>query len=111
MSDVIKNYLRYVTFEKKAVGVLPLCASCLTLPYTKELLGLIECLDCLGLANHVEIEAAIKGNTPDLVITSENELLPMDFTTDTSVTSDHTAIIFGIPAPKINENKITKCGR
>ena len=36
----------------------------------------------------------------------------MDITTDTSVTSDHVAVLFGIPAPKpLSENKTTKCRR
>ena len=36
----------------------------------------------------------------------------MDITTDTSVTSDDAAVLFGIPAPKpLNENKTTKCRR
>ena len=77
--------------------------------YTKEFLGLLE---CFGLKNHVEVETHIKGNTLDLVITRENELLPTDITTDTSVTSDHAAVLFGIPAPKpLSENKTTKCRR
>ena len=33
MSDVIKNYTRHVIYEKNGVGVLPLWASCPTLPY------------------------------------------------------------------------------
>ena len=62
--------------------------------------------ECFGLKNHVEVETHIKGNTLDLVITRENELLPTDITTDTSVTSDHVAVLFGIPAPKpLSENK------
>ena len=65
--------------------------------YIKEFLGLLE---CFGLKKYVQIETHIKGNTLDLVITRENELLPMDITTDTSVTSDDAAVLFGIPVPK-----------
>ena len=46
--------------------------------YTKDFLGHLE---CFGLKNHAEIESHIKGNALDLVITRENELLPMDITT------------------------------
>ena len=75
--------------------------------YTKEFLSLLE---CFGLKNPVQIETHIKGNTLDLVITRENELLPLDITIDTSVTSDHVAVLFGIPAPKpLSENKTMKC--
>ena len=75
----------------------------------KEFLGLLE---CFGLKNHVEVETHIKGNTLDLVITRENYFLLMDITTDTSVISDHAAVLFGIPAPKpLSENKTTKCRR
>ena len=36
----------------------------------------------------------------------------MDVTTDTSVTSDHAAVLFGIPAHKLlSQNKATKCRR
>ena len=78
--------------------------------YTKELFGLFE---CFGLKNDVEIEADIfKGNTLDLVITRETELLLMDITTDSSVTSDHTAVIFAIPSPKpLSEYKTMKFHR
>ena len=77
--------------------------------YTKEFLGLLE---CFGLKKHVEVETHIKGNTLDLVITRENEFLPTDITTDTSVTSDHAAVLFGIPTTKpLSENKTTKCRR
>ena len=77
--------------------------------HTIEFLGLLE---CFRLKNHVEVETHIKGNTLDLVITRENELLPMDITTDTSVTSDHVAVLFGIPAPKpLSEDKTTKSRR
>ena len=77
--------------------------------YTKEFLSLLE---CFGLKNHVQIETHIKDNTLGLVITGENERLPMDITTDTSVTSDHAAVVFGILAPKpLSENKTTKCRR
>ena len=80
-----------------------------TIAYTKDFLGLLE---CFGLKNHVEVETHIKRNTLDLVITRENEFLPTDITTDTSVTSDHAAVLFGIPAPKpLSENKTTKCRR
>ena len=65
--------------------------------YIKEFFGLLE---CFGLKNHVEIKTHIKGNNPDLVIRRENELLPMDITTDNSVTYVHVTVIFGIPAPK-----------
>ena len=75
--------------------------------YTKEVLSLLE---CFGLKNHVQIETHIKGNTLDLVITRENELLHLEITTDTSVTSDHAAVLFETPAGKpLSENKTTKC--
>ena len=74
--------------------------------HTIEFLGLLQ---CFGLKNHVEVETHMKGNTLDLVITRENELLSMDITTDTSVTSDHAAVLFGIPVPKpLSEDKTTK---
>ena len=37
MSDAIKNYMRYVTFEKNAVVALPHWASCPTLSYMNAL--------------------------------------------------------------------------
>ena len=44
--------------------------------------------------------------------TRENEFLSTDITTDTSVTSDHAEVLFGIPAPKpLSENTTTKCRR
>ena len=80
-----------------------------TYVHTKEFLCLLE---CFGLKNHVEVENHIKGTALDLVITRENDLLPADITTDTSVTCDHAAVLFGIPAPKpLSEDKTTKCHR
>ena len=69
--------------------------------------------DALGWKKkHVEIETHRKGNTLDDVITRENELLPMDITVNTSVTSGYLSVIFGIPAPKpLSENKTTKYRR
>ena len=77
--------------------------------YTNKFLSLPE---CFGLKTHVQIETHIKCNTFDLVITRGNKLLTLDITTDTSVTSDHVAVLFGIPAPKpLSENNTTKYSR
>ena len=77
--------------------------------YTTELFGLFE---CFVLKNPVEMEIHIKCNTLIIVITRENEIPPMDVTTDTSIISDYSVDLFGIPAPKpLSETKITKCHR
>ena len=65
-----------------------------------------------GLRNPVETKTHTKGNILNLVVTREIEFLPMDITTDTIVTSDYVAVVFGIRAPKpLSENKSTKYRR
>ena len=69
-------------------------------------------LERFGLKNPVDMETHIKGNIFNLVITREIEFLPMVITTDTTVTSDYVAVVFGIRAPKpLSENKSAKSGR
>ena len=68
-------------------------------------------LERFGL-NPVETETHTKGYILNLVVTREIEFLPMDITTDTIVTSDYIAVVFGIRAPKpLSENKSTKYRR
>ena len=63
-------------------------------------------LERFGLKNPVEMETHIKGNIFNLVIKREIEFLPMVITTDTIVTTDYVAVVFGIGAPKaLSENK------